>query len=327
MSLSKRNLSQDTKDFWISKDIEYLYNPTELEFMKFAVGNYRPVILRNMMNNNMQWFDAMNLWKDEDYLLEKLGRDKLISINLTPDGIADGVKEDPFDSSRRVFTFPCEHEMTMGSFINMLNNKNSHVIPYLSQQNDNFRDQFHELHEDVPSSITLVDDIFDNLEAINLWIGDERSISSLHKDHFENIYAVIHGEKIFTLYPPTDYAFFRESEKEFLAMQYFMKNDDTLELELRKCENISEMKWLDFDPNDLSITEKLPSYHLSSPIQCHVKAGEILYIPSMWYHRVTQSTMTIAINYWYEQNFNFRYVMYNYVKSISEESKDQLLEN
>lgn len=27
-------------------------------------------------------------------------------------------------------------------------------------------------------------------EAVNLWIGDERSVTSWHKDPFENIYAV-----------------------------------------------------------------------------------------------------------------------------------------
>jgi len=59
------------------------------------------------------------------------------------------------------------------------------------------------------------------LAAINLWIGDERSVSSIHKDHYENFYCCIHGEvmissihsltcsltlsqKLFTLLPPSD---------------------------------------------------------------------------------------------------------------------------
>lgn len=33
-------------------------------------------------------------------------------------------------------------------------------------------------------------------EAINLWIGDERSVTSFHKDHFENMYGVIRGTKV-----------------------------------------------------------------------------------------------------------------------------------
>lgn len=41
-------------------------------------------------------------------------------------------------------------------------------------------------------------------EAVNLWIGNELSETSFHKDHYENIYAVVTGEKHFLLLPPTD---------------------------------------------------------------------------------------------------------------------------
>ena len=38
-----------------------------------------------------------------------------------------------------------------------------------------------------------------------------------------------------------------------------------------------------------------------------VRAGQVLYIPAMWYHRVSQSQFTIAVNYWYDQRFDHRY--------------------
>ena len=37
-------------------------------------------------------------------------------------------------------------------------------------------------------------------------------MSSLHKDPYENLYSVIHGEKHFTLINPTYYPFMRENE-------------------------------------------------------------------------------------------------------------------
>lgn len=49
-------------------------------------------------------------------------------------------------------------------------------------------------------------------DAVNLWIGDERSVSATHKDHFENMYAVISGEKTFTLLPPTDILYLKTRE-------------------------------------------------------------------------------------------------------------------
>jgi jumonji domain-containing protein 7 len=41
-------------------------------------------------------------------------------------------------------------------------------------------------------------------EAVNMWVGDERAVTSLHKDHYENIYVVVAGAKHFTLLPPAD---------------------------------------------------------------------------------------------------------------------------
>lgn len=37
---------------------------------------------------------------------------------------------------------------------------------------------------------------------MNFWMGHENTVSSTHKDHYENFYAVMAGEKHFTLSPP-----------------------------------------------------------------------------------------------------------------------------
>lgn len=42
-------------------------------------------------------------------------------------------------------------------------------------------------------------------DATNLWIGDQRSVTSLHKDPYENLYLVIRGVKEFVLLPPTEF--------------------------------------------------------------------------------------------------------------------------
>ena len=42
-------------------------------------------------------------------------------------------------------------------------------------------------------------------DAVNFWFGDDKSVTSLHKDPYENCYAVIRGQKTFILYPPTEY--------------------------------------------------------------------------------------------------------------------------
>ena len=55
-------------------------------------------------------------------------------------------------------------------------------------------------------------------EAVNLWIGNDLSETSFHKDHYENLYAVVTGEKHFLLLPPTDVH--RMYIREYPAAQY-----------------------------------------------------------------------------------------------------------
>ena len=40
----------------------------------------------------------------------------------------------------------------------------------------------------------------------------------------------------------------------------------------------------------------------------------------MWYHRVSQTCLTISVNYWYEQNFDFRFIFYQTIKRMKDET-------
>ena len=164
---------------------------------------------------------------------------------------------------------------------------------------------------------------------MNLWIGDERSVSSIHKDHFENMYAVVSGQKTFTLLPPTDVAFLAPYSHEYETLRYAAVNRrnscgsggaekgniggewdgciETMELELQteNCPSKS-LEWLALDPDDPQVCEKYPLLAQTSPLRCTVRAGQVLYIPAMWYHRVSQNCLTVSVNYWYDQQFNFR---------------------
>lgn len=42
------------------------------------------------------------------------------------------------------------------------------------------------LYQDVPPYVDLAKDAFGNEpDAVNIWIGDERAVSTMHKDHYE----------------------------------------------------------------------------------------------------------------------------------------------
>lgn len=161
----------------------------------------------------------------------------------------------------------------------------------------------------------------------------------MHKDHYENLFYVLSGEKVFTLCPPADVAFLYEQEYdsgEFVVRRGdHGKGDDC---DGRDGVHDNNYKWM-VQPNEgdkvrwispdvqgllpskkdaqkpnVSATgsEKSKSILLSMypllkyihPIEVRVQAGEMLYLPSLWFHRVTQSCETVGINYWFDMHFD-----------------------
>ncbi|KAL2940055.1 JmjC domain-containing protein 7, partial [Bienertia sinuspersici] len=83
--------------------------------------------------------------------------------------------------------------------------KSANVVAYAQQQNDCFRTEYSVLASDCDTHIDWASEALGCLpEAVNLWIGNDLSETSFHKDHYENLYAVVSGEKHFILLPPTD---------------------------------------------------------------------------------------------------------------------------
>ena len=176
-------------------------------------------------------------------------------------------------------------------------------------------------------------------DAVNLWMGDERAVSAMHKDHYENLFYVLSGEKVFGLCPPSDAPFLYE--REVLSGRFEVSSgngtghDDekresqqqrswsvVLDREEDDCASgnqsssdattrYAKVHWIATDlfgarPDDTNRDDNDDDFPLSKhthPITVTVRAGELLYLPSLWFHRVTQTRETIGINYWYDMNF------------------------
>ncbi|GAB4816662.1 hypothetical protein N2152v2_003708 [Parachlorella kessleri] len=79
------------------------------------------------------------------------------------------------------------------------------LVPYLQFQNSSLLKELPQLLGDVDEHIPWATEALGCLpEAVNFWLGDERSVTSFHKDHFENLYGVVSGTKTFLLLPPSD---------------------------------------------------------------------------------------------------------------------------
>ena len=102
--------------------------------------------------------------------------------------------------------------MNMETFLSRLRGRAKTGIPadedvlYLQSQNDNLHDEMHDLLEDATDELPFASEVFGSSpEVANVWIGDERSVTSLHKDPYENLYLVVQGTKTFDLLPPTEF--------------------------------------------------------------------------------------------------------------------------
>eukprot|EP00752_Nemacystus_decipiens_P010892 g9685.t1 len=240
-----------------------------------------------------------------------------------------------------VFVKPEERRMKFETFVGMLLAEGEREspcgsgfgvgggegVPYLSHQNDSLRQEFPGLMEDVEPFLALAGEAFGNEpDAVNLWIGDDRSVSAVHKDHYENMYCVVRGEKLFTLLPPSDVLFLYEQEYPSGRYRYRQRNGENggrggFEVEL---EGGTTVPWIPVDPACPDL-DKYPLFRHASPIQCRVGPGDILYLPALWYHRVAQKGITIAVNYWHDMQFDHKYVYYRFLQTLAAKHRTGLL--
>lgn len=110
-------------------------------------------------------------------------------------------------TDKEYFTMPHEEHMPFNSFIDLIEGKTvSENANYISLQNGSLSMEYGAIQEDVDEDIAWCSDALGKKpDAVNFWFGDDQSITSLHKDPYENCYVVVRGQKTFLLYPPTEY--------------------------------------------------------------------------------------------------------------------------
>ncbi|KAG0035662.1 JmjC domain-containing protein 7 [Podila clonocystis] len=341
------SLISEVQDFNLST-IERIELPTPLDFHRYVASN-RPVIITlpptatttpraDLPELEREWsWPAFTKWTNE-YLSSTLG-EKQITVACTPNGWADAVVDDKY------FAMPCEKKMTFDQFLDGMpirmrrpdqkegnsgdqEDKETALDPYqevryIQLQNGNLMTEYEELMDDVPASIPFASEALGKEpDAVNFWYGDERSTTSLHKDHYENLYSVIAGRKIFTLIPPTEQ--FCLHEKQYIAATYVDTTEtpsssppsspqtETLSprYKLEPMDPPTFTKWIALNPaheprDDLY--EKYPRFQWCQPFRVELNPGELLYLPAMWYHQVEQEPdhegKCIAVNWWYDMGF------------------------
>lgn len=240
-----------------------------------------------------------------------------VNVSLTPHGNADSVVSLPDGGS--VFVKPYEKDEDFTKVLDAISaqahapgNRNEGPIRYAQTQNDNLRDEYTSLFSDVPSSIAFARVALEQApDAVNFWLGSSASVTAMHKDNYENIYVQILGQKHFVLLPPVDAPCV--NEKEVLAGTYAPKN--SIEAETTEKEDLviqiddpaTYVPFATWDP-DSPHEDTTPYSKHAQPMRVTLEEGDMLYLPALWYHKVSQSCneegLCCAVNYWYDLDFS-----------------------
>lgn len=308
-----RTLYEETRDF--------LHTPTEIpkvnveatflpnwsfEFYRNYVSKNRPLLIEGGCKN----FHAVDKWNSQ-YFRNKLSS-KIVTVAITPNGYADGLlhKDD-----KDIFVLPEERQMQMVEFLDYLENPKKNFVSYIQKQNSNLYEDFSELLPDVGNGFLWAWKAFDNQpDAVNFWMGDERAITSMHKDPYENIYCVIDGYKDFILVPPTDMPYV--PYETYPVYKYENVTSETYSLKQEYLDNGTPktINWISIDP--LLSNEKSNNFDKAHKYKVRVQKGDVLYLPSLWFHHVRQSHQCIAVNYWYDMEYDVKYCYHKMLENL-----------
>ncbi|KOS18111.1 JmjC domain-containing protein 7 [Escovopsis weberi] len=251
--------------------------PSPLEFMRFVARN-TPFVVRGGARN----WKAVRNW-DATYL-ESVMEGQTVNVAITPLGNADAPTFSK-ELEKTVISKPHEEAQPFDEFLAYVVQQetdagaSSHSeIRYAQTQNDNLRDEYLPLFPDVQSDIPFARIALQKQpDAINLWIGNSKSVTALHKDNFENIFVQVIGRKHFVLLPPLFHACV--NEKLLAPATYARREDGGLALSLDPdAEPVPLATW---DP-DRPLENPSPVSRLARPLRVTLEPGDMLYLPAMW---------------------------------------------
>ena len=285
-----------------------------LDFHRGFVAASQPVVIRHAFNHWPCVSDPARRWSDAEggfaYLRQAM-QDAPISVAVTPDGRADALAPSSYRDGETVLRLPATKTMQVGALLDVLSaqietetsrvetqnveNNSNHLVYYCQQQDNNFRDQFHPLHDDIDlEGIEMFNEAFGCApEVVNIWIGNHLSTTTAHKDHYDNIICQVSGRKTFHLVAPTDS--WRLSTRDVSQEQYRLHAAGSLHIDPV---DQPEVPWI-VDP-----VESMPAQKWG-PLRVTLEPGDALYLPPLWVHAVTQEPGAVCmnINYWYAVSY------------------------
>lgn len=86
---------------------------------------------------------------------------------------------------------------------------------------------------------------------------------------------------------------------------------------LQQQQKTQQIPWIACNP-----LKKDPKYKTffdnAQPIVATLGPGDLLYLPSLWFHHVQQENCTVAVNFWHDMAYDGKYVHYKFLERLSQ---------
>ncbi|MBL4648066.1 MAG: cupin-like domain-containing protein [Gammaproteobacteria bacterium] len=212
--------------------------------------------------------NLLSLWPDLqkwnlDYLQQEIGKEKVL-LQYSPNGY---FKLDPKKGGNMYKS----KEMLFVEYVNQLTNKKDGVgFHYL--QSLSIPKQFPQLLKDIqPNSYIQGKKVM----AMNFWMGSAGNVTPMHYDPMNNFLLQIKGKKRLILIKPN-----------YFSAMYPHPWRSPIRI----------MSQVEFDEPDFDKFPKLANIEYSS-VELH--EGEMLFLPSAWWHQVYTLELAISVNMWW----------------------------
>lgn len=263
------------------------------EFMRAFVRASQPVVLRGA---GRQWMDFESMAASPDELAARFG-DADVQVEMSPDKFFHNT-----EAGYRVVR-PEKTMMRFRDFLGhmKLESKPSQHVEHGSRRMHVAIEQM-ELRDELPDMADLVEvpAIASQLSLlhVNYWYAPSRKVSVLHHDSYENLLCVVQGTKQVRLYGPEQTPYLYPTEMH----EYFLRVGDHGKLRVVPGDDVVE----NFSPINISHPDlhRYPKFSQAKGFDVTLREGDVLFLPSFWWHQVTSSGgrhgPCVALNLWFE---------------------------
>ncbi|CAG5116348.1 unnamed protein product [Candidula unifasciata] len=294
------------------EECERIEVPKTSNFFHEYLSRSKPVIITGAARH----WPAFQKWTNA-FLKQNYG-DRKVHIKITPDGQYEGVEPISLWKNHQNFSIPesvyrklpypdlvvvrpASMEIRFSEFIDFIENISLGLVKNMSAylEYSSITNYFPELIEDI-EEMPFFRNVLE-LKHLNIWLSDGNTLGKLHFDPFDNFLCQISGEKQVLLFDPHDNSRLYEGHIQEAMLTYNASEN------VFSREKLLESTSMVMSPVDLlhPDLQRFPKFSQVRPLNCTIQAGDVLFMPSFWWHEVQSRPSSLehrnlAVNFWYE---------------------------